>query len=336
MPLRALDMHSHFFPREWEDLGRRFGGDWPWMKHLGDGKAMVMLGDREFRPVYSACWDAAKRLEEMDRDGVDLQVMCSTPVLFAYARPPQQALYCAQLFNDAALELAARGNGRLKTLCQVPLQDTDLACKELSRAMRAGHLGVQIGNHVGDRDLDDAGIIAFLQHCAAEGAAVLVHPWDMMGGARTARWMMGWTVSMPAETQLSIVALILGGGFDRLPKSLRLCFAHGGGSFAFLLGRLENAWHNRDLARGKSAQPPSHYLDRFFVDSAVFDARALRLLVEVMGEERVMLGSDYPFPLGELRVGKLIRDMDGLSAAARGKLLVENAARFLGLAAAKV
>jgi aminocarboxymuconate-semialdehyde decarboxylase len=282
--------------------------------------------------VTSACWDADRRLEEMDRDGVELQVMCATPVLFAYARPPAQALYCAQLFNDAGLELAARGKGRLKTLCQVPLQDTDAACKELSRAMNSGHLGVQIGNHVGDRDLDDEGIVTFLQHCAAEGAAVLVHPWDMMGGARTSRWMMGWTVSMPAETQLSIVSLILGGGFDRLPKTLRICFAHGGGSFAFLLGRLENAWHNRDLARGISKEPPSRYVERFYVDSAVFDPRALRLLLEVMGEERVMLGSDYPFPLGEQRVGKLIRDMDALGAAAQRKLLAENARRFLGLA----
>ena len=124
-------------------------------------------------------------------DGVDLQVMCATPVLFAYARPAAQALYCAQLFNDAGLELAAQGKGRLRTLCQVPLQDTDAACRELSRAMKAGHLGVQIGNHVGERDLDDEGILTFLEHCAAEGAAVLVHPWDMMGGARTARWMMG-------------------------------------------------------------------------------------------------------------------------------------------------
>ena len=329
---RAIDMHSHFFPREWEDLGKRFGTpDWPRMKHLGGDQAMVMLGEREFRPVTSACWDAGRRLEEMDRDGVDLQVMCSTPVLFAYARPAAQALYCAQFFNDAALELAARGKGRLKTLCQVPLQDTDAACKELSRAMQAGHLGVQIGNHVGNRDLDDEGIVAFLQHCAAEGAAVLVHPWDMMGGARTARWMMGWTVSMPAETQLSIVSLILGGGFDRLPQDLRLCFAHGGGSFAFLLGRLENAWHNRDVARGLSKHPPSHYLGRFSVDSAVFDPRALGLLLEVMGEDRVMLGSDYPFPLGEPRVGKLIRDMAGLPAGARKKLLAGNARRFLGL-----
>ena len=245
--------------------------------------------------------------------------------------PADQALYCAQTFNDAALELAARGKGRLKTFCQVPLQDTDAACRELSRAMRTGHLGAQIGNHVGDRDLDDEGIVTFLQHCAAEGAAVLVHPWDMMGGARTSRWMMGWTVSMPAETQLSIVAMILGGVFDRLPSDLRLCFAHGGGSFAFLLGRLENAWHNRDLARGKSRHPPSHYLDRFYVDSAVFDPRALRLLVDVMGEDRVMLGSDYPFPLGEQRVGRLIREMRGLSESARGKLLAGNAFRFLGL-----
>ncbi len=331
MSPQAIDMHSHFFPREWEDLGKRFGGDWPWMKHLGDGKAMVMLGQKEFRPVYAACWDAAKRLEEMDRDGIDLQVMCSTPVLFAYARPAAQALYCAQLFNDAGLELAARGKGRLRTLCQVPLQDADAACKELTRAMQAGHLGVQIGNHVGDRDLDDAGIVTFLQHCAAEGAAVLVHPWDMMGGARTARWMMGWTVSMPAETQLSIVSLILGGGFDRLPQDLRICFAHGGGSFAFLLGRLENAWNNRDAARGVSKHPPSHYVKRFYVDSAVFDARALRLLIEVMGEERVMLGSDYPFPLGEQRIGALIRDLQGLGTDARGKLLAGNAKRFLGL-----
>lgn len=332
MTPRTIDMHSHFFPREWEDLGKRFGTpDWPSMKHLGNGKAMVMLGEREFRPVYSACWDAARRLEEMDRDGVDLQVMCSTPVLFAYARPAAQAAYCAQLFNDAGLELAAKGKGRLKTMCQVPLQDTDAACKELSRAMKSGHLGVQIGNHVGNRDLDDEGILAFLQHCADEGAAVLVHPWDMMGGARTARWMMGWTVSMPAETQLSIVSLILGGGFDRLPKSLRICFAHGGGSFAFLLGRLENAWHNRDVARGVSKEPPSRYLDRFYVDSAVFDARALKLLVDVMGEDRVMLGSDYPFPLGEQRVGRLVREIAELAPAARKNLLAENAKRFLRL-----
>lgn len=123
-----------------------------------------------------------------------------------------------------------------------------------------------------------------------EGIAVLVHPWDMLGKERTSKYMMGWTVGMPAETQLSIVAMILSGAFDELPRSLKICFAHGGGSFAFLLGRLQNAWIHRDIARGNSKHPPMHYVDRFSVDSAVFDEKALQLLVETMGAERVMLG----------------------------------------------
>jgi len=227
--------------------------------------------------------------------------------------------------------MVAEAEGRIHALCQVPLQDVDAACAELSRCMAAGHRGVQIGNHVGDRNLDDRGIETFLHHCAAENAAVLAHPWDMMAPERMAKYMMGWTVGMPAETQLGIVSMILGGAFDRLPRSLRLCFAHGGGSFAFLLGRLENAWHNRDLARGQSAYPPSHYLDRFSVDSAVFDRRALRLLVDVMGGERIMLGSDYPFPLGEQHIGALVRESVFLDDSQKRLILGDNAARFLGL-----
>ncbi len=331
-PTPVIDIHSHFFPESWPDLAEKFGTpNWPWMRHEGDGKAMVMLGEKEFRPVYDACWDTKRRLEEMDRDSIDLQVICATPILFAYNRPAEHAADCARLFNDAAREICSAGQERLLSLCQVPLQDTDAACKELSRAMQDGHVGVQIGNHVGERNLDDEGIITFLQHCADEGAAVLVHPWDMMGGDRTAKYMMAWTVSMPAETQLGIVSMILGGSFDRLPEHLRICFAHGGGSFAFLLGRLENAWHRRDIVRGKSKNPPSHYLGRFYVDSAVFDASALRLLVEVCGEDKVMLGSDYPFPLGEENIGELIRNADGLAQDTRANLLGGNAKGFLSL-----
>ena len=289
-----------------------------------------MVGDRFFRHIYSACWDPEVRLREMDRDGVDLQVMSATPVLFAYDRPIEHARDCAEMFNDAALELCSRGQDRLKSFCQVPLQDVDASCKELSRCMRAGHLGVQIGNHVGSKNLDDAGIVTFLHHCAAEGAAVLVHPWEMLGQERMPKYMMPWTVGMPAETQLSVVALILSGAFDRLPRSLRICFAHGGGSFAFLLGRLENAWHHHPVARGDCQHPPSYYLDRFCVDSAVFDQRTLQFLVGTMGADRVLLGSDYPFPLGEERVGNLIRQSN-LPQHTKSKLLGGNATEFLKL-----
>jgi aminocarboxymuconate-semialdehyde decarboxylase len=327
--MQIIDIHNHFFPSAWPDLAARFGTpNWPSIKHTEPGKADIMVGDRFFRHIYSACWDPEIRLEEMDRDGVDVQVISATPVLFAYERPVQHALDCAQLFNDAALELCSRGKGRLKSFCQVPLQDTDAACKELTRSMRAGHLGVQIGNHVGNKNLDDPCIVTFLHHCAEEGAAVLVHPWDMFAPERMPKYMMPWTVGMPAETQLSVVAMILSGAFDRLPSTLRICFAHGGGSFAFLLGRLENAWHHHPVARGDCQHPPSHYLNRFYVDSAVFDQRSLQFLVETMGADQVMLGSDYPFPLGEERVGSLIRQSN-LSQDNKAKLLTGNAKRFL-------
>jgi aminocarboxymuconate-semialdehyde decarboxylase len=327
----VIDIHNHFFPRTWPDLVARYGtSNWPSIKHTEAGKADIMLGDRFFRHIYSACWDPEVRLQEMDRDAIEMQVISATPVLFAYDRPFEHALDCAQLFNDAALELCSRGKGRLKSLCQVPLQNIDAACKELTRCMRAGHLGVQIGNHVGERNLDDPGIVTFLHHCADEGAAVLVHPWDMLGQQRMPKYMMPWTVGMPAETQLAVVAMILGAAFDKLPRTLRICFAHGGGSFAFLLGRLENAWHHHPVAHGLCELPPSRYLDRFYVDSAVFDQRALQFLVATMGSGHVLLGSDYPFPLGEERVGSLIRD-SSLSPNAKTELLGDNARRFLNM-----
>ncbi|MGA7301440.1 MAG: tryptophan 2,3-dioxygenase family protein [Candidatus Sulfotelmatobacter sp.] len=329
--MQVIDIHNHFFPSSWPDLAARYGTpNWPWIKHTEPGKADIMVGDRFFRHIYSACWDPEVRLREMDRDGVDLQVMSATPVLFAYDRPIEHARDCAEMFNDAALELCSRGQGRLKSFCQVPLQDVDASCAELSRCMRAGHLGVQIGNHVGSKNLDDAGIVTFLQHCADEEAAVLVHPWEMLGQERMPKYMMPWTVGMPAETQLSVVALILSGAFDRLPRSLRICFAHGGGSFAFLLGRLENAWHHHPVARGDCQHPPSYYLNRFYTDSAVFDQRTLQFLVGTMGADRVLLGSDYPFPLGEERVGNLIRQSN-LPQHTKAKLLGGNATEFLKL-----
>jgi aminocarboxymuconate-semialdehyde decarboxylase len=329
--MQVIDIHNHFFPYAWPDLAARYGTpNWPSIKHTEPGKADIMVGDRFFRHIYSACWDPDVRLQEMDRDRVDLQIISATPVLFAYDRLIEHALDCAQLFNDAALELCSRGKGRLKSFCQVPLQNIDAACKELSRCMQAGHLGVQIGNHIGNKNIDDAGVVTFLHHCADQGAAVLVHPWEMFGQERMPKYMMPWTVGMPAETQLSVVALILSGAFDQLPESLRICFAHGGGSFAFLLGRLENAWHHHPVARGECQFPPSRYLNRFYTDSAVFEQRTLQFLVETMGTDRVMLGSDYPFPLGEERVGSLIRQSN-LPLHAKNKLLGANAIRFLGL-----
>ncbi|WP_431894417.1 amidohydrolase family protein [Nonomuraea sp. bgisy101] len=317
-----VDVHTHYVAKGWPDLG------WPGAPRLrieSEREAMIVVNDRDFRRIQADCWDPEVRLATM---GVDRQVVSPTPVFFGYERPAKQAANVARVFNDLALEIC--DGDRLIPFCQVPLQDPDLACEELDRCLAAGHRGVEIGNHVGDRDLDDEGVVQFLQHCADRGAPVFVHPWDMPTGPRLDRWMAQWLVGMPAETHLSILAMILGGVFDRVPETLRICFAHGGGSFAFWLGRFENAWHRRSDVIGTSEHPPSHYLDRFSVDSVVFDERALRLLVDTMGEDRVMLGSDYPYPLGESPVGKLVSGAGFLSDRARARILGGNAETFLG------
>jgi aminocarboxymuconate-semialdehyde decarboxylase len=326
-----VDLHTHVVPRGWPDLDAHCGGTgWPRLRIDSERAAMIMVGSTEFRPIGAECWDPATRLSDMDDDGVDVQVVSPTPVFFSYDRPADQAVKIARIFNDLTLKVTAEGGDRLLPFCQVPLQDPDAACVELDRSLAAGHVGVEIGNHVGDRDLDDPGVVMFLQHCAEVGAPVFVHPWDMPTGPRIDRWMGRWLTGMPAETHLSILALILGGVFDRVPPSLRICFAHGGGSFPFWLGRADNAWHRRgEAVRGASEHPPSHYVDRFLVDTVVFEPTALRLLVDTLGEDQVALGSDYPYPLGERPVGDVIRRADFLTASARAKLLGANAQRFL-------
>ncbi|MDN5915140.1 MAG: amidohydrolase [Pseudonocardia sp.] len=330
----TIDVHTHYVPKAWPDLGTvtRSGSGWPWLRIESEREAMIMVGSSEFRAVSADAWDAQMRLADMDRDGVDVQVVSPTPLFFSYAAAAPEATKVARIFNDLALEICAPAPDRLLPFAQVPLQDPDAACAEADRCLANGHVGVEIGNHVGDLDLDHEGAVMFLQHCAEQGIPVFVHPWDMPTSPRLDRWMARWLAGMPAETHLSIIAMILGGVFDRVPDSLRICFAHGGGSFAFWLGRFENAWHGRPDLIATSDMPPSKYVDRFSVDSVVFEPTALRTLVDTLGVSQVMLGSDYPYPLGERPVGAVVERSDFLDDTARNAVLGGNAARFLGMA----
>ncbi|WP_432143469.1 amidohydrolase family protein [Streptomyces sp. bgisy084] len=327
----VIDVHTHHVPRGWPDLSAVGGPDAPWLRIESEAEAVIMTGSSEFRRIQAECWDAKARLRDMDADGVCTQVVSPTPAFFSYGRSGAEAAKIARIFNDLALEITAPAPDRLIPFCQVPLQDPDAACRELERAVAAGHRGVEIGNHVGDQDLDSEGVVTFLQHCASLDVPVFVHPWDMDTSPRLDRWMARWLTAMPAETHLSILALILGGVFDRIDERLKICFAHGGGSFAFWAGRMENAWHGRNDIIGTSQYPPSHYLGRFSVDSVVFDERALRLLVDTVGEDHVMVGSDYPYPLGERPVGQVVRKSGFLTEEARQKITRGNAERYLGL-----
>ncbi len=326
-----VDVHAHFYPLLTRAQGETLGlAETPWLRDDGDGTGFMMAGDSEYRPVQAPLWDPRARLAQMDDTGVTVQVISATPMLFAYDAEPAVAERWSAMINDLAREMCETDPTRLKSLCQVPLQDVDRACREARRAMDTGHVGIHIGNHVRGRNLDDPELERFLAFCGTEGIPVLIHPWDMFAPGRMTRYMLKWLVGMPAETHLAILSLILSGAFDRLPRDLRLCFAHGGGNFAAQIGRVDNAWRRRDIVRVDCPHPPSSYADRFSVDSAVFSDDALALLVAVMGTERILMGSDYPFPLGEIEPGQLVATSAHLSEGDRARILGGNAARFFG------
>ena len=330
-----IDIHSHFFPRISQAEARAVDADRaPWLLIDADGRTgQIMLGERQFRPVHDELWDADARVRGLDAAGIELQIVCATPVMFGYAWEASRAADWAAWMNEEAARYCAAHPARLAWLSQVPLQDVKLACAEAARAKGRGAVGVQIGNHMGAKDLDHPDMVDFLVFCAENGIPVYVHPWDMMGGEeRMKQWMLPWLVAMPAETQLSMLSLILSGALERIPQSLKICFAHGGGSFAYTLGRVDNAWKHRDIVRQDCPELPSSYARRLYTDSAVFDPGALKLLIDVMGSDRVMLGTDAPFPLGEQQPGALVRSCEFLSAEQRQLILHDNASMFFGLA----
>ncbi|MFO0838188.1 MAG: amidohydrolase family protein [Phycisphaerae bacterium] len=335
-----IDIHTHILPRQWPDLEKRFGyGGWVRLEHHAPCRARMLIGERVFREIGDNCWDAAQRLEDCAAAGVDVQVLSTVPVMFSYWAKPADALHLSQLLNDHIAGVVAQHPRRFIGLGTLPLQDADMACRELERCVRDLKLaGAQIGTHVNGRNLNDPALFAVFRRAAELGAAVFVHPWDMLAKDRMTQYWLPWLVGMPSETTLAICSMIFGGVFERLP-ALRVCFAHGGGSLAATIGRIEHGFRARpDLCAVDCRVSPAEHLARpdgtparFWVDSLTHDAPTLRQLISLLGDRRVVLGSDYPFPLGEDRPGSLIESMGDLSPETRERLLWRNAREFLAL-----
>lgn len=343
-----IDLHTHILPREWPDLDAKYGyGGFIRLEHYKPCCARMMKGDRVFREISDNAWDPKRRLEEMDRASVSMQVLSTVPVMFSYWAKPADALDLSRRLNDHIAEVVREHPAKFAGLATIPLQDPQMAAEELDRCVRElGLRGAQIGTHVDANphfgridtlNLDNASLQPVWSAAEQIGAAIFVHPWDMLGGERMPKYWLPWLVGMPAETSLAICSMIFGGVFDRFPK-LRVAFAHGGGAFPITAGRVEHAFHVRpDLCATDNKSNPRSYLAHgetpacFFVDSLVHDPDALRLLVKLFGARRVALGSDYPFPLGEAHAGALIESLEGLSRKEKSQLLSGNAQEFLGL-----
>jgi aminocarboxymuconate-semialdehyde decarboxylase len=305
-----IDIHTHILPKDIPNWKDKFGyGGFIALDHYKPCCAKMVRDDgKQFRDIDENCWDAKTRIEEMDGFGIAVQVLSTVPVMFSYWANAEDGLETSRFLNDHIAEIVSEFPLRFVGLGTVPMQDTEFAIQELERCKKIGLVGVQIGTNINQQNLGDEQFFDFFKACEEFGMAVFVHPWEMMGEADMEKYWLPWLVGMPAESSRAICSLIFSGTLERLPN-LRICFAHGGGSFPATLGRIDHGFNVRPDLFTDNEYRPRKYLNRMYFDSLVHDATTLDYLIELVGTDQVMLGTDYPFPLGELEPGKLIESM---------------------------
>jgi aminocarboxymuconate-semialdehyde decarboxylase len=275
-----------------------------------DGSANMMQGGNFFRRIVENCWDESLRIKEYEQFNTQVQVVCTIPVMFSYWANPNDCAELSRFLNDHIAELVQQYPKHYIGLGTIPMQDIDESIKELERIKSIGLVGIQIGSNINDKNLNEDEFFPIFEACSRLGLAVMIHPWQMMGFDSMKKYWLPWLVGMPAETSRAACSMIFGGVLERLPK-LRVCFSHAGGSFLPTLGRIEHGFNCRpDLVAIDNQVNPREYVGKFWVDSITHDIDALKYILNMQGSKRVCLGSDYPFPLGDLEIGKFIEESD--------------------------
>ena len=270
------------------------------------------------------------RIKEYQTKNTSVQVVCTIPVMFSYWAKGEDCLELSRFLNDHIADLTARYPKNYIGLATLPMQDPELAIKELERSKKIGFPGIQIGSNINQMNLSDPFLFPIFEACEKLGMAVMIHPWQMMGFNEIQKYWLPWLVGMPAETSRAACSLIFGGVLEKLPQ-LRICFSHAGGAFLPTLGRIEHGFNCRpDLVAIDNNVNPRDYIGKFWVDCITHDIDLLKYILNLQGSKKVCLGSDYPFPLGDLEIGEFIEKSD-LSSEIKEDIFSNSTLEWLNL-----
>jgi aminocarboxymuconate-semialdehyde decarboxylase len=328
--MKKIDIHTHIMPEKIPNWFEKFGyGEFIHLDHHKPCCARMMKGDKFFREIESNCWEPKDRIIDMSATDVDIQVLSTIPVLFNYWAKPAEGLETSRFFNDHICSCVTNHPDKFIGLGTVPLQDIDMAIKEMERCVKELKMpGIEIGSNINQLNLSDEKFDPFWEAAQDLNCSIFIHPWEMMGENEMMKYWLPWLVGMPAETARAICSLIFGGVMEKYPN-LKFAFAHGGGSFPATVGRVEHGWKVRpDLCAIDNPINPRDYLGKFWVDSLVHDEVSFDVLLKTVGEDKICVGSDYPFPLGEHRPGELVESMD-IPIETKQKMMFENAMNWL-------
>jgi aminocarboxymuconate-semialdehyde decarboxylase len=295
-----------------------------------DGTIMLRRGSDNV-PCFYEPIDLERIIENMDKLGISVMAINVAPFQMGYELDAATGAEIARIANDTLAEACATHPTRLVGMGTLPLQDVAAAIAELERVTSAGMAGVQLGSNVNGVYLGDQSLRPVWQAIADIGAAVFVHPLNVLGSERLGAYFLANLIGNPVDSTRSIADVIFSGLLSELPR-LKVCFAHAGGAAPYLLGRWDHGFEKRRSARGHMDRPPSDYLKLLYFDHISHSGAALKFLVDLVGPGHVMVGTDYPFDMGPDDPVGFIDDVPDISTREREMILSSNAREFLGLA----
>jgi len=332
----AIDIHTHVeFTGTFDILKKRYAEEEIFNRLVASvsGRRSAELNQGIVASIRDALRDPQKKIRDMDEKGIGLDVLSSTPFGFFYEVEDDLAVELARFQNDQLSEWMKKYPDRFAAMATLPLQVPGKALKELERAIKTlGLRGVEIGSHVSNRELGDEAFWPIYKALEDLDVPIFIHPHHVAGLNRLQDFYLSNLIGNPLDTTIAAAQLIFSGVLEKYP-GLKIILAHGGGQFPFIMGRIEHGYEVRPEPKEKVHQPPRAFLKNFYFDTITHNPDALRYLIAFAGSDHILLGSDYPYDMGDSNPVQTVSKLSGIKAGDRRKIMRENAIALFGLKA---